>query len=298
MTKLKTWKNTLLALSMASLTGLPALAQDSTADDTAAAAPSAEAQAQAQQKNVLQEAIAALDETARAIKALQDDKPDEATAALERALGKLEVTLAAHPDMTLAPVDVATAIIDVPLSPSEIRAARNQALRLLKDHQMQLARAVLTGLASEIDISTTYIPLGSYPLALKSAAALIKDDKTDDAIAVLANALNTLVVIDSVLPLPMLNAGVLIDEARGLSEKADRSDEENARLAALLDAIDAQIAKGEALEYGGAGAFDEIRAEMKKIRAATDNGGAGEGLFDKLKELFSGLGRDHAAAAE
>jgi len=230
--------------------------------------------------------------------ALQDDKADEATAALEAAIGKLEVTLAANPDMTLAPVDVATAVIDVAQSPAEIRASRTRALRLLKDHQLQLARDVITGLASEIDISTTYIPLGSYPLALKSAAALIKDGQNDAAIAVLGNALGTLVVVDTVLPLPLLNADVLIEEAKALSENAERTDEENTRLAALLDALDAEIAKGEALEYGGAGAFDEIRAEMKQIRSATDAGRAGSGLFDKLKGLFGGLGRDHAAATQ
>ncbi len=295
MTDKRNWKNTVLALALAAL---PAAAW---AQEQTATPPSAQAQEQAQHQQQaeqnLAEAIAALEETANAIKALQEDNPAEAKAALERAIGKLEVTLAANPEMTLAPVDVATSVIDVTASPAEIRALRNEALRLMRDHQLQLARNLITGLASEIDISTTYIPLGTYPLALKSAAALIESGDNASAIEVLGNALGTLVVVETVLPLPLLNAESLIAEARELSEKEGRSEEENARLAALLDALDVQIARGEALEYGGAGAFDSIRAEMKEIRRATRDGGFGTGLFDKLRGLFGDVGRDHAAAS-
>ena len=296
MTQQANWKNTFLALAMASV-ALPALAQDPAApasDDSSAA----QSEALAQSDAVLSGALTALEETANAIKALEADKPDEARAALELAIGKLEATLAANPDLALAPVNVTSSVLDIQATPSEIRALRKEALRLMKDHQLQLARRLVTGLASEVDVSTTYLPLGTYPLALKSAVALIASDDTDAAIAVLGNALDTLVVVETALPLPLLNAGLLIDEAKGLSEKADRSDEENTRLTALLDAIEVQIAKGEALEYGGAGAFDDIRAELKTVRAATSDGGSGTGLLDKLKGLFGKLGQDHAAAAQ
>ncbi len=300
MTRKTSWKTPLLALTLAGFS-LPALAQDGAtalADTPNEANEAARNEALQQSDAVLADALAALEETANALKALEADRPDEATAALERAIGKLEVTLAANPGLALAPVNVASSITDIQASPSEITALRQEALRLMKDHQLQLARRLVTGLASEVTISTTYLPLATYPLALKSAAALIAGGDTETAIAVLGNALDTLVVIDTALPLPLLTAGMLIDEARKLSEKPDRSDEENARLGALLDAIEAQVAKGEALEYGGAGAFDDIRAELEVVRAATSDGGSGEGLLDKLKALFGKLGRDHAAAAQ
>ncbi len=300
MTRKTSWKTPLLALALAGLS-LPAFAQDGAtapADTSNEANEAARNEALQQSDAVLADALAALEETANALKALEADKADEATAALERAIGKLEVTLAANPGLALAPVNVASSITDIQASPSEIIALRQEALRLMKDHQLQLARRLVTGLASEVTISTTYLPLGTYPLALKSAAALIASGDTETAIAVLGNALDTLVVIDTALPLPLLTAGMLVDEARELSEKPDRSDEENARLGALLDAIEAQVAKGEALEYGGAGAFDDIRAELEVVRAATSDGGSGEGLLDKLKALFGKVGRDHAAAAQ
>ncbi len=258
----------------------------------------AEAQARASADAVLEDALQALDETGRALEALTGGNPEEAAAALETAIGKLEAVLERNPGLALAPVDVATAVHDIAASPADIRRARVRAMQLLEDNQLQLARPIISGLASEIVITTTYIPLGTYPLALKSAAALIRDDSPDTAAQVLANALGTLVVIDSVLPLPLLNARTLIDEARTLSEKAARSDAENARLSALLAAIEAQIARGEALEYGGRGAFDPLKAEMKEIRRRTADGGSGTGIFDRLSELFEQIGREHADATD
>ena len=293
------WQNTILALSLASLAGLPAVAQDQTAtEEQAQANAAAEEQARQDADQVLEDAITALDETGKAIAALADGKTDDAVTALETAIGKLEVVLTQNPGMTLAPVDVATTVLDIVATPEEIRRARKEAARLLDDHQLQLARPIISNLASEIDIATTYIPLGTYPLALKSAAALIKEGDPDAGAAVLANALNTLVVVETVVPLPLLNAQLLIEEARALSENAERSEEENARLEALLDAIDAQIAKGEALEYGGEDAFEPLKEEMEAIRETVADGGSGEGVFDKLSGMFKGLGRDHSDASK
>jgi len=280
-------KNTVFALSLASLMAAPLAAQE-VPEPTANQA--AEDSARDAATQVADEALAALTETGNAIKALEDGDNEAAVAALERAVGKLEVTLAANPDMSLVPVDLQSRVLDVAATPDEIYAAKREAMRLLDDNQLQLARPIIEQLASEVDVSVTYIPLATYPLALKSAAALIKSDQTDEATLVLANALSTLVTVTTVEPLPMLRATALIDEAATLSEKVDRSDEDNDRLAVLLDSIDYEIAVGEALEYGGEDAFEPLKAEMKTIREATGNGGAGEGFFGKLKGLFGGFG--------
>jgi len=205
------------------------------------------------------------------------------------------VVVARDPSLALAPVDVSSVVVDLLATPEEINAAKREALRLMKDHQLQLARPIVTSLASEVQIKTTYIPLGSYPLALKSAAALLKDGQEDEARQVLAQALATLVVEDVIVPLPLLRASALIEEAKALSGKADRTDEENQALAVLLDAIDLEIARGEALEYGGEDAFEPLKAEMKEVRKKLADGGSGEGVFDKLKGLFEDLGREHEA---
>ncbi len=291
------WKNNVLALALASLAATPLVAQDAANDTKATENAAAETQAREQADPAIDEAVAALTETGNALKALEDGKNDDAAAALERAIGKLEVVLTQHPELALAPVDVSSTVVDITASPAMITKARKEALRLMKDDQLQLARPIINNLASEVVVRTTSIPLATYPLALKSAAALVKDGKVDDAKLVLAQGLNTMVVEEVVSPLPLLRAAVLIDHAKALSEKEDRSDEENKTLAGLLDALDLEIAKGEALQYGGKDAFEPLKDEMKEIRKATGNGGFGKGFFDKLSSLFDGLGKSHNEAA-
>jgi len=303
---MKTWKKYVTALSLAALTAGP-LAAGTTATDTAgkdaagakvAANAATASKASKDAVKVIDEAIAALKETDTAIKALNDGKNDDATTALERAIGKLEVVLTQHPDMKLAPVDVSSTVIDIIASPRDIRKARAEVLRLLQEDQMQLARPILSELASEVDITTSYLPLDSYPLALKSAAALVKDGKVDDAKKVLARALDTEVSDQIALPLPMLDGALLIADAEKLSAKANRTKAENKKLGDLLDALDMEIAKGEALEYGGPGAFEPLKKEMKAIRRKVASNGSGSGFFDKLKGLFKGLSQSHAAASK
>lgn len=290
------WKKNVMALALTSLAATPLVAQDTANDTTTAENATAETQAREQANPAIEEAVAALTETGNALKALEDNKNDEAAAALERAIGKLEVVLTQYPELAFAPVDVSSTVIDIAASPAVIAKARKEALRLMKDDQLQLARPIINNLASEVVVRTTSIPLVTYPLTLKSAAALIKDDKVDDAKAVLAQGLNTMVVEEVVSPLPLLRASALIEQAKALSEKENRSDEENQKLAALLDAMDVQIAKGEALQYGGKDAFAPLKVEMRQIRKATGDGGFGSGFFDKLSGLFDGLGKSHNEA--
>ncbi len=299
------WKKSLFALSLASLIAVPVggaaepvakTQAEAQAEAAAEAASGAEKRALAAQDPVIAEAAEALQETGKAVKALAEGDDEAATEALERAIGKLEVVLTQHPDLALAPVGVSSEVIDILASPEDIEAAKKRALRLMKDHQLQLARPIVTALASEVRIETTHVPLGSYPLALKSAAALIQTDQTEAAGEVLAQALGTLVVKETIIPLPFINSVYLIDQARALSEKKDRTEEENTLLAALLDAIDLEIARGEALEYGGENAFTPLKAEMNAIREKLKDGGSGKGVFDKLRGMFDILGREHEAA--
>lgn len=291
------WKNNVMALALASLAATPLVAQGADNDVKATENAAAETQAREQASPAIDEAVAALTETGNALKALEEGKNDEAVAALERAIGKLEVVLARYPELALAPVDVSSTVVDITASPAAITRLRKEALRLMKSDQLQLARPIINDLASEVVVRTTSIPLATYPLALKSAAALVKDGKVDDAKLVLAQGLNTMVVEEVVSPLPLLRAAVLIEHAMALSEKEDRSDEENETLAALLDALDLEIARGEALQYGGKDAFGPLKDEMREIRKATSDGAFGKGFFDKLSRLFDGLGKSHNEAA-
>lgn len=234
-------------------------------------------------KAILEEATVAIRETQNALKALDDKKNDAALAALERATGKLEIILARDPELALAPSGVGAVTYDVLASIDAVKDVREQAEDALGDGRVQEARRLIRNLASETVISTTNIPLATYPDAIKLAVKLIDDGKTEEAKRVLQTALNTLVITDVVIPLPVTTAENLLKEAETLAEKEDRSDEENKRLTGLLEEARTELEFAQALGYGSKKDFENLYEQLDQIEDKTEGGKSGKGFFDKIK---------------
>ena len=156
---------------------------------------------------------------------------------------------------------------------------------------------MIAELASEHVISVTNIPLATYPLALKQAAALIHAGRTGEAVATLETALGTLVIERTIIPLPLLRAEALLDEARPLAEKPQRSAAENDRLRRLLAAARRQIELARALGYATSKDTDALFDELTTIERRTEGQGSGAGLFDRIKALFARANRESNKAA-
>lgn len=270
---------------------------DAVISPTAAGAGVAE-QVAAKRRTLVAEAVEALQETESALGLLAAGKTDEARAALARATGKLEVVLSADPDLALAPVDVQATLHDVVIGPVEVETIRRQAEEALDQGRLQDARRMIAELASEHVISVTNIPLATYPLALKQAAALIHAGRTGEAVATLETALGTLVIERTIIPLPLLRAEALLDEARPLAEKPQRSAAENDRLRRLLAAARRQIELARALGYATSKDTDALFEELTTIERRTEGQGSGAGLFDRIKALFARANRESNKAPE
>jgi hypothetical protein len=244
-----------------------------------------------QRKKIIDEAVSALAETKNALRALDEKKTEEALAALERASGKLNIVLARDPKLALAPVDVDVTIYAVYTTLDAIKKAKEQAEDYLEDGEVQKARVLIRDLASEIIISVVSIPLQTYPDAIKAVAPLIDQGKIDDAKAALEATLNTLVVVDHIIPLPLVRADVKLAEAETLAQKAGRSEEDNKNLEKLLNEAREQLKLAEALGYGNKKDYQKFYAEIEKIEEKTEGGKSGQGLFAKVKEHLSDLRR-------
>jgi hypothetical protein len=266
------------------------------ASPTAADANVAE-QIAAKRRTLIAEAVEALQETNSALGLLAAGNTDQARAALARATGKLEVVLAADPQLALAPVDVRAIVHDVVIDPAEVDTIRRQAEEALGQGRLQDARRMIAELASEHVISVTNIPLATYPLALKQAAALILASRTGEAIATLEAAISTLVIEETIIPLPLLRAETLLDEARPIAEQPQRSAAENERLRRLLQAARRQIELARALGYATSKDIDALSDELTTIERRTEGQGAGTGLFDRIKSLFAKANRESNKAA-
>jgi hypothetical protein len=244
-------------------------------------------QATEKRREIIQDAVDALRETQNALKALEQNRSPDALKALANATGKLELVVARDPRLALAPVDVGFRILDVYTSPDTAKEAVSRAADLLEDGMVQSARSLIGDLASELVVSVTSLPLATYPDAIKAVTPMIDAGKIDEAKKALQVALGTLIVVDTIVPLPPMRAGILLEDAEMLAEKTGRTADENRRLAEHLSAAREQLELGEALGYGDKSAFADFYKELDEIEAKTADGGAGKGWFDRIKNSMS-----------
>lgn len=141
-----------------------------------------------QRKQILSEATAAISESKKALKALEEANTKNAIKSLEMAVGKMELIMARDPELALAPVDLEVVAYDLYATPGSIRIAIKEAEDLLEGGKVQEARALIANLASEIVIRTINIPLATYPDAIKEVVRLIDKQKIDEAKEVLRNS--------------------------------------------------------------------------------------------------------------
>jgi len=265
---------------------------------TAAPAPGGDLgeQLAAKRKTLVAEAISALQETEAALALLAGNDKPGAVEALARATGKLDIVLAADPKLALAPIDVRVAIHDVVTTPDAVKALRTRAEAALDDGRLQDARHLIADLASEHVIDVTSLPLATYPAAIKQAAALLHDDKPGEAVVVLETALSTLIVEQTVIPLPLARAEALLARAQPLSENPQRSAEEQGTLQRLLADARIQLDLARALGYTTKADLDALYDALKAIEDKADAKESGKGLFDRLGELFGTANRNSNAS--
>jgi hypothetical protein len=217
------------------------------------------------------------------------DEAEQALNALTRASGKLNIVLAREPALALAPIDVNMTLYNVYNSVDAILKAREQAEDYLEAGEVQKARALIDDLASEMVISVVNIPLKTYPDAISAVVPLIDQGKIEKAKAALRAALDTMVISDRVIPLPLLRADVQLARAEALAEKKKRSEQENKSLKRLLSESREQIELAEALGYGDKRHYAKFYSELEEIEGKTKLGGSGEGFFDEIKTSLQSI---------
>ena len=242
-----------------------------------------------QRKKIVDEAVSAIQDTKKALKSLEDKKPEEALKALERATGKLNIILARDPQLALAPIDVTVLSRDVYGTIEQIKQVRKQAESYLEDGELQKARRLIRGVGSEIVISIYSLPLQTYPQAIVAVTPLIDQGKIAEAKEALQAALNTVVVTEHVLPLPLLRAEEKLAKAEELAQKDGRSEEDNKTLTKLVEETREQLKLAEALGYGTTQDYKKFDKEIEKIEERTKEGRTAKGIFGAVRGYLSEL---------
>jgi hypothetical protein len=236
-------------------------------------------------KNLDQEAIAAIQQTERALIAIAENRIDEALSAIEQATGKISVLLTRNPDTALIPVNLQATVIDTaPEDVRDIAALVDAAAVALDINDLPASRTLLDFLRSEIRVRIYHLPLATYPAALQEAARLLDQKNTREAASVLLVALNTLAIIDNVNPLPLLLAREAINAAQAQKDKeiAQR----------LLDTANHELERAMELGYTAEDAdYTTLRDEITSLRKQLKGNEDTTSLFSRIKERLGSLMR-------
>ncbi len=232
-----------------------------------------------QQGRVAKEALEAVTQTNNAINLIHTGHVKKAETAIKTALDNTKILLEKNPGTDLFPVDESVNVHDlittIPQVNQTVKAAKEEMTR----GDYQEAAGLLNNLKSEMDIVTVNLPLSTYPGGLKQALSLFSKNKPQQAGQVLLGMMNSLVVNQVVIPLPILRAQVMMAESRNLfSRKEDKSKVMN-----LLENADYQLKLAQALGYGN---FDKEYADISKdianVKNSVKNGNASQDIFEKL----------------
>tara|TARA_R110002096_G_scaffold99189_4_gene219968 strand:+ start:1267 stop:2199 length:933 start_codon:yes stop_codon:yes gene_type:complete len=243
-------------------------------------------------KSLISDAVEALDETQKALTALDDGDTEAALESLAVATGKLDLVIARNPSLALAPIDVRMVTHDLYATVEDIEEIRDRAAKHLKNGRLQDARALIEGLRSDIVVEVYNVPLATYPAAIKAITPLIDADKIEQAKVGLQSALNTVVVTQHIHSLPVLRAEHMLTRAEELAEMEDRKGEQNEELTRLLDGARSQLEFAQVLGYGQASDFKGFYEQLDKIAEKTGGGKSGTGFFDVIRNALRSIGND------
>jgi vacuolar-type H+-ATPase subunit H len=197
------------------------------------------------QTTLNKDAIAAIEQTVKAIDSIAAGKTADALQVIEKATGKVDTLLARNPELALMPVSVEALIIDsAPRDIDEIRKLADAADAAVSRDDFPAARLLLGALESEIRVRTYNLPLGIYPTALQEAARQL-DKNSKAASRALLDALNTLVAVDQVTPIPMLVAQEAIHKAQ------TRTQEDKNAAREILEKAELELDLATELGYAG-----------------------------------------------
>jgi len=226
----------------------------------------------------------------------KEGKEKEAIAKLQEATGKFDVALAANPKLNLVPIDGDVSMTALITTPALVKVETELAIDLLKDHKVQAARTILEPMKDEMVITNAFLPMGTYPDAIKLATKYLVDGKKDDALATLATTLSTIVVEKAIVPLSIIRTESLLKTASELDKEKDK-----AKAHELLDAAQQQLEIATLLGYTDeeSKAYEDMKAQIKAVKKEIDGKNAVEKMYDKIKgSVKSLIGKEKVATSK
>ncbi|NPA29936.1 MAG: YfdX family protein [Epsilonproteobacteria bacterium] len=231
------------------------------------------------------EVVDGLKATLQALQALGKDDIKTAQTALQKADKLFNEALKKDPALKMVPIAEEIAVKEFDADTNQIQADITLADGLLKHHKTQLARDILLPMEDEIDITTRFLPMDTYPIAVKKALDLLKKGKKEACARELMLGFGTVTAEEVVIPIPLLTAQELVKTAEKIAAKDPKT--------AILHLKEAKKELHRALLLGytdkNAKAYQSLYDQMTKLQKQLRAKSGMKGLFGKLKKDFKSL---------
>jgi len=278
-------KKILTSIVAAGLLATNSFAADATANNiNKNAVIKAEQNAQSQNQ-LVKEAINAIRYTQDALIYINSNKLAKAKESIKKAIGDLSDVLNRPNAPYLLPIDINIEAYEFKGDINTVSKTISEAKLLIIENKLPQAREILNTLRDEIIIKTTNLPLATYPAALNLALKYINEGKVKEAKDVLVMALSTLVEVDTIIPIPLIRAQALVQEASKIV-KTNRVE-----AIKVLEEAKYQLKLAEILGYTSKSSttYKELKNDIEKIekeiKAHHKTASLFERLIEKLKEF-------------
>jgi hypothetical protein len=242
-------------------------------------------------KKAPKELLKGVEEVLAAIKALHSNKTSEAQKALNKASTLFDKGLKAAPGLDMVPVADDINVDEFTGDAKLVKNIKNEAIQLLKDNDTQEAIDILEPLQDEMVMTTKLIPIGVYPVAVKSALKDIKSKKIDNAFKTLVTALNTTVTQTTVVPIPLVTAQDLVIEASQLDKSHKK--ETLALLNRAQDELNKAIYLGYTKKHESS--YKSIDKEIENLKTKAKGKNIFVKSYDHVLKSFESLVHKHTS---
>ncbi len=230
-----------------------------------------------------QKALDILKQTQEVIDEISKNEKEEAKKKLAKLIGELEILITKNPKISLIPVNVNYELRDAVVDIETANTLIDKAKKEFESGYYQAAKKVLNTLSSEYVIKISFLPLATYPDAMKIAAKLLDEDKKDEALTVLINALYILAIQEIAIPLPVLRAEEFIKAAAVAVQ--EKKEEYIATAVVLLENAEYQLQLAEVMGYGKKDKeYKDLATAISELKNAIKEKLETESLFEKLSD--------------
>ncbi len=231
------------------------------------------------------EAVAAVKAVEEAAALLEEGKSEQAITKLEEADGKLAIAIAADPTLKLIPVAANVMTYDLVTTADAVQAELDAVDDLLEAGNVQAARVRLSQLRSEIVTNYLFLPVATYPDAIKRAVTEITAKQSNKARETLAVAMGSLVEEAQVTPLPIVLAHGAMLEA----EAVQKSDADEALRDLHYASEQLETAERLGYFYADKDGYKAIEKHIEELQHVISGASKTQTLFESAKNSMKTL---------